>query len=279
MNDTRWHHVNILWTDSSLNITVDYIYTIGVASSNGKDLGSVSEFFIGARKNSTTSTVYGGFRGCIEGLMTWINFYFCAIQPLIIHQRFSLARDWLKCITWLNISQLKVRNNQFSVCCEKYLIDNIHNNCWLLRTDNVRDILIVPRSPIQCKRIKILPLSQAQPAEKTSPCLFFFSSVGVLVGNKEININAGVNHNTARGCESQMPSHCLSNPCPSYSTCQEQFDSYRCVCPAGYVGKSCVNVCSLKPCRNGRCEKTETQKGFQCVCPKQYTGKRQFHHC
>jgi len=68
VNDTRWHHVNILWTDSSLNITVDYIYSIGVASSNGKDLGSVSEFFIGARKNSTTSTVYGGFRGCIEGL-------------------------------------------------------------------------------------------------------------------------------------------------------------------------------------------------------------------
>ena len=68
VNDTRWHHVNILWTSSSLNITVDYIYTIGVASSNGKDLGSVSEFFIGARKNSTTSAVYGGFRGCIEGL-------------------------------------------------------------------------------------------------------------------------------------------------------------------------------------------------------------------
>lgn len=67
VNDTKWHHVNILWTDSSLNITVDYIYTIGVASSSGKDLGRVSQFFIGARKNSTTTTVYGGFRGCIQG--------------------------------------------------------------------------------------------------------------------------------------------------------------------------------------------------------------------
>lgn len=69
VNDTKWHHVNILWTDSSLNITLDYIYTIGGASSSGNNLGRVSQLFIGARKNSTTTTVYGGFRGCIQGVV------------------------------------------------------------------------------------------------------------------------------------------------------------------------------------------------------------------
>ena len=106
----------------------------------------------------------------------------------------------------------------------------------------------------------------------------FFSSPGVFIGSKEININAGVNHNTTRGCEGLLPNHCSSNPCPNYSTCQGEFDSYTCVCPAGYVGKHCVDVCSLKPCRHGRCEKTDTQKGFQCVCPKQYTGERQLRN-
>ena len=115
-------------------------------------------------------------------------------------------------------------------------------------------------------------------SRESTQILVIFSSPGVFIGSKEININAGVSHNTAHGCEGLLPNHCSSNPCPNYSTCQEEFDSYRCVCPAGYVGKHCVNVCSLKPCRNGRCEKTDTQKGFQCVCPKQYTGERKLHN-
>lgn len=117
--------------------------------------------------------------------------------------------------------------------------------------------------------------------ENYSVCFnFHFTcmSIGVSVGSTEIDINSGDKHNTASGCEKQMPSHCLSNPCPDYSTCQEEFDSYMCLCPAGYVGKHCVDVCSLRPCRHGRCEKTDTAKGFQCVCPKQYTGKIIFHN-
>ena len=109
--------------------------------------------------------------------------------------------------------------------------------------------------------------------EQVMLAVLHFISVGVSVRSTEININAGDNHNTASGCEKEMPSHCLSNPCPNYSTCQEKFDSYKCACPVGYVGKHCVPVCSLKPCRHGRCEKTNSGKGFQCVCPKQYTGK------
>ena len=72
--------------------------------------------------------------------------------------------------------------------------------------------------------------------------------VGVFVGSTEINMNSGVNHKTASRCEEKMGSHCSSNPCPDYSTCQEEFDSYKCTCPVGYVGKHCVRVCSLKPC-------------------------------
>ncbi|CAH3153646.1 unnamed protein product [Pocillopora meandrina] len=70
-----------------------------------------------------------------------------------------------------------------------------------------------------------------------------------------------------------MRSHCSSNPCPDYSTCQEEFDSYKCICPVGYGGKHCVRVCSLKPCRHGKCESSNHGKGFRCVCPQQYTGK------
>ena len=101
-------------------------------------------------------------------------------------------------------------------------------------------------------------------------------SVGVFVGSTEINMNSGVNHKTASRCEEKMGSHCSSNPCPDYSTCQEEFDSYKCICPVGYVGKHCLRVCSLKPCRHGKCESTNHGKGFRCVCPQQYTGKWNF---
>ena len=76
----------------------------------------------------------------------------------IIHQIFSLARDWSERVTWANIPQLKLGNirgySQFLK-----LMDNKHNglnlaaricsdicpwtlsaprSCWLLGTDNVR---------------------------------------------------------------------------------------------------------------------------------------------
>ena len=68
VNDTKWHHVEILWTYNSLLITVDYIYQVSAQTSYGADLEEVEQFFIGARKNSTKSAVYGGFRGCMQGL-------------------------------------------------------------------------------------------------------------------------------------------------------------------------------------------------------------------
>ena len=67
VNDSKWHYVEILWTYTSLRISVDYIYQVSVPSSYGNDLGEVKQFFFGARMNSTTSSVYDGFRGCMQG--------------------------------------------------------------------------------------------------------------------------------------------------------------------------------------------------------------------
>lgn len=103
-----------------------------------------------------------------------------------------------------------------------------------------------------------------------------FKSLGISVGSTEINMNSGDNHNTISGCEEKMGSRCISNPCPNNSTCREEFDSYKCICPVGYVGKHCARICSLKPCRHGKCESVDSKKGFRCVCPQQYTGKWEF---
>ena len=69
VNDTKWHHADITWSYTSLFITVDYIYQVSVPSSYGNDLNEVEELFFGARKNSTLSAVYGGFIGCMQGII------------------------------------------------------------------------------------------------------------------------------------------------------------------------------------------------------------------
>lgn len=86
-------------------------------------------------------------------------------------------------------------------------------------------------------------------------------------------MNKGESQKIVTGCEDKMPTHCKSSPCPGYSTCKEEFDSYKCLCPPGYVGKHCEDVCSLKPCKHGQCVRNGTGKGFYCVCPSQYIGK------
>ena len=44
------------------------------------------------------------------------------ITVIIIHQTFSLARDWSKRVNWAN-----------RTCCEKYLKDDKHNGLHLAR--------------------------------------------------------------------------------------------------------------------------------------------------
>ena len=87
-------------------------------------------------------------------------------------------------------------------------------------------------------------------------------------------MDKGVDQNVKVGCKDQVPFPCLSNPCPVNSTCQEQFDSYQCLCPPGFVGRHCHDICLLKPCQHGLCvQNSSTAKGFYCLCPRQYTGK------
>ena len=57
-------------------------------------------------------------------------------MALIIHQIFSLARDWSKRVTWANIPHLKVGifpNFQNCARCVKYLKDNKRNSLHLGR--------------------------------------------------------------------------------------------------------------------------------------------------
>ena len=60
-------------------------------------------------------------------------------MAIIIHQIFSLARDWSKHVTWANIPQLKLGNIRGyspifkTACCEKDLKDNKTNSLHLAR--------------------------------------------------------------------------------------------------------------------------------------------------
>ncbi|KAH0630148.1 hypothetical protein JD844_012822 [Phrynosoma platyrhinos] len=54
--------------------------------------------------------------------------------------------------------------------------------------------------------------------------------------------------NVEAGCT--VPNPCDSNPCPANSICQDQWQSYSCVCQPGYYGGTCVDACHLNPCKN-----------------------------
>jgi len=58
----------------------------------------------------------------------------CIYCILVIHLMFLLMRNLSKCITWLNIPQLKLGNVlviflkfQIHTCCKKFMKDNKHN--------------------------------------------------------------------------------------------------------------------------------------------------------
>jgi CUB/sushi domain-containing protein len=47
---------------------------------------------------------------------------------------------------------------------------------------------------------------------------------------------------------------CVSNPCQNGATCRDGFNSFSCVCIAGYSGAFCqtqINECLSNPCLNG----------------------------
>ena len=64
------------------------------------------------------------------------------VSNIIIHQIFSLARDWSKRVTWANITQLKLGNIRgyspiFKTDAHSFPRASLSENCSLLGTDNV----------------------------------------------------------------------------------------------------------------------------------------------
>ena len=68
------------------------------------------------------------------------------------------------------------------------------------------------------------------------------------------------------GCST--PDTCLSGPCPTQSTCQDDWDSHDCACKPGYIGDQCFDICQLDPCQNnGTCSKDQSdRRGYSCSC-------------
>ena len=69
---------------------------------------------------------------------------------------------------------------------------------------------------------------------------------------------------------------CYNNPCLNGATCQENGNSYTCLCPQFYSGVNCEkysNACTISPCLNGgTCSVTGLGDTYTCVCRAGYSG-------
>jgi Golgi apparatus protein 1 len=68
---------------------------------------------------------------------------------------------------------------------------------------------------------------------------------------------------------------CELNPCRNGGTCFDFINSYKCICPNGYIGRHCeenYDDCKNSPCANGgAC--ADGVNDFTCTCPPGFTGK------
>ena len=67
---------------------------------------------------------------------------------------------------------------------------------------------------------------------------------------------------------------CSSSPCKYNGTCEDQVNSYICLCLDGYEELNCstnTDDCMNNPCLNGgTCE--DDVNGYQCTCVTGYSG-------
>ncbi|KAI6226363.1 hypothetical protein M3Y99_01296100 [Aphelenchoides fujianensis] len=68
---------------------------------------------------------------------------------------------------------------------------------------------------------------------------------------------------------------CADRTCPTMSTCVRHWDRHECRCASGYVGDSCVDVCTVRDvCRKGVCIRSNaTASGYECLCPEGTGGR------
>ncbi|NWX85438.1 CRUM1 protein, partial [Nothoprocta pentlandii] len=68
---------------------------------------------------------------------------------------------------------------------------------------------------------------------------------------------------------------CAAAPCLHAGTCEDLFNSFRCVCSAGWGGLRCeanIDECQSSPCVHGDC--VDAVADFQCECFRGYIGKK-----
>lgn len=96
----------------------------------------------------------------------------------------------------------------------------------------------------------------------------------VRIGNHQTSLNRPtVRENVMDGCPDH--SECQQN-CPASAECVVGWGTSKCDCQSGYVGESCMPVCSMEPCENmGTCiSDLSSSKGYQCQCNStDYSGK------
>uniref|UniRef100_A0A7E4VR33 Protocadherin Fat 1 n=1 Tax=Panagrellus redivivus TaxID=6233 RepID=A0A7E4VR33_PANRE len=74
----------------------------------------------------------------------------------------------------------------------------------------------------------------------------------------------------------QVPNACTASTdaCPKKSSCVRDWDRHNCICNRGYVGDSCIDVCSIAGiCNNeGLCVRANSTRGYECLCPEGFKG-------
>lgn len=68
LNDGKWHHVEITWSTSSVSMTIDHVYKIGMNLTGGIVAEeSLTQITLGDSDKSGN-----GFIGCIKGAFSWL---------------------------------------------------------------------------------------------------------------------------------------------------------------------------------------------------------------
>nr|CAH7753365.1 unnamed protein product [Callosobruchus chinensis] len=83
---------------------------------------------------------------------------------------------------------------------------------------------------------------------------------------------------TGKVCENKIK-HCKSGLCSNNSECIEEYDTFKCQCLSGFIGRRCnLLPCDFRPCsEEKRCinlmGNSSVANNYRCLCPEGYTGE------